>query len=321
MYSYLITGGSGFIGTNLINELLGKYGDIKIVNIDINPSEIIDSRLTTIIVDIRNEINIQLEMQFDVCVHLAALCKEPGYQWNEYFETNYSGTENVLRLCSRLGVKKIIFTSTMMVYKAAELQRDESSLTAPDTAYGMSKLLAEKNILLWELGENGRLVYIIRPAVVFGRNENANFTRLIKGLKAGIFPFVGRQTTIKSNIYVKELINFMLFLLKEHPKYTLYNMAFPEASTIRSITDSIINVFHIKAIRPVIPFSLMITISYVGLFLSRLGIRTTMHPRRVEKLYYSTHIYPKNAIESGYNFDYTTRTALEDWKHSNDENI
>ncbi len=77
-----------------------------------------------------------------------------------------------------------------MVYKSDEERHTEMTLTTPDTAYGISKLLAEKELESWENKRKGRSLKVIRPAVVFGENENANFTRLYTSLKRGFFPYV-----------------------------------------------------------------------------------------------------------------------------------
>jgi len=315
----LITGGSGFIGTHLLLQLLSSNQASKIVNLDLRNSVVQDERLETINVDIRhNELkNLALEYAFDVCIHLAALSKEPGFEWNEYFETNHIGTINTIALCERLDINTIMFTSTMMVYQASDLKRTERSITSPDTAYGISKLLAEKELESWKFKDLGkRSLKIIRPAVVFGENENANFTRLYRSIKRGVFPYVGRSTTIKSNIYVKELVLFVGFLLKTPTKKDIYNFSFPEENSIKQIIKSFKEVFGFKSIHPVFPLSLLIGASYIFEFLNRVGLKNGIHHRRIEKLYYSSNIFPENAINEGYKFSFDLKSSLADWKAS-----
>ncbi|MDW3208247.1 MAG: NAD(P)-dependent oxidoreductase [Reichenbachiella sp.] len=320
----LITGGSGFIGTHLIKSLFSLKGEISILNVDLNNSPILHPHLKTVITDIRsnNLHNILAESSdFDQCIHLAAICKEPGYEWKEYFETNHVGTKNIISLCDKLNIPKIIFTSTMMVYKAGEEQKTELSQTDPDTAYGISKLLAEKELEKWKYRGTDRELKIIRPAVVFGENENANFTRLYKSLKKGFFPYVGKKTTIKSNIYVHELNSFIIFLMTKPTKSNIYNFGFPELSSINHITSTFNEVFGIKAFRPTIPLRIMILLAHFFQLLNRFGFKNSIHPRRIEKLYYSTDIYPKAALDEGYQFKFNLSSALEDWKKSDDINM
>ena len=315
----LITGGSGFIGTHLIQKLLLAYDQIKIVNIDLVESSIKDNRCTTIISDIKladfgKEL---IGKKFDICIHLASLCKEPGYKWEEYFVTNFIGTKNVIQLCSILGITKVLFTSTMMVYKADEVQKTENFLTAPDTAYGISKLLAEHELQLWKHTHNGKLI-IIRPAVVFGKNENANFTRLFNSLNRGFFPYVGRKETVKSNIYVKELVNFIIYAMQHKLNNVVFNFAFPENYQIKDIVNTFKQVYNIRAFTPVIPFRLMLGIASLFQLLNSIGLKNAIHYRRIEKLYYSTNIFPQASLNDGYVFHYDLKSSLEDWKKDNE---
>ena len=317
----LITGGSGFIGSLLIKDLLEKYDQCSIINVDVKEPLIKNKNLEFIKGDITDGSFLEKidNINFDICIHLAALCKEPGFEWSEYFLVNHEGTKNVINLCERLEVKNIIFTSTMMVYKAGEILRIESSPTEPDTAYGISKLLAEKELEIWvNQNKEARTLKIIRPAVVFGENENANFTRLYYTLKKGFFPYVGKSNTIKSNVYVKELNRFIIFLLDNSTKEEVYNFSFPEEYSIKKIVETFKSIFGFKTITPTLSFKLLKVTSYLFELLNSFGLRNSIHHRRIEKLYYSTNIYPENAIKEGYSFNYDLTSALSDWKKTGD---
>lgn len=319
----LVTGGSGFIGTVLIRHLLSSDRIGEIVNIDLNESPVRDVRLRTVQADIRESAfeNLPLGGSFDLCIHLAALCKEPGYEWEEYFDTNDVGTLNVVKLCEKFNINRVIFTSTMMVYQAGEVRRTEESLTTPDTAYGISKLLAEKELLTWEARQAQRELKIIRPAVVFGENENANFTRLHGSIKRGFFPFVGRSSTIKANIYVKELVLFIDFLAHSRTREKIFNLAFPTEYPMSRIVSDFKKVFGYRSVHPVLPMRPLMWISYLFEMLNQMGLKNSVHHRRIEKLYHSTDVYPASALKEGYNFRYDLRSALADWKASGDPNL
>lgn len=319
----LLTGGSGFIGTELLRQLLSSDQIDRIVNLDLIDSPVNDSKLCTVRADVRDPCIVKSPIagDFEFCIHLAALCKEPGYEWEDYFETNDIGTKNTIALCEKLGIQRIVFTSTMMVYRAGEVRRTEESATAPDTAYGISKLLAERQLRTWEVGGVDRELKIIRPAVVFGENENGNFTRLYRSIKRGVFPYVGKSSTIKANVYVKELVSFIQFLLHQNTSETIYNLSFSEDNTIRRIVSEIKHVFGLRSIHPTLPLRPLLWLSYIFEALDNLGLRNAIHHRRIEKLYHSTDIYPANAFKEGYVFQYNLRTALEDWKASGDQNF
>ena len=100
-----------------------------------------------------------------------------------------------------------------------------STLPTPNTAYGISKLVAEKIHEKWQNGDTAhRQLTIVRPGVVFGKGENGNFTRLYWAIRGHKFAYPGRKDTIKACIYVKELVRFMLYRLEHHQHgVELYN--------------------------------------------------------------------------------------------------
>lgn len=312
----LITGGSGFIGTYLIKFFLEKVDSVHITNLDLNEPKVNDDRVISHLIDIRDvkQLNELLIEKHDLCIHLAALCKEPGFEWREYFHTNYLGTVNVLNLCRKLDIRNVVFTSTMMVFKSGEIRNLDDSITDPDTAYGISKLLAEKELEKWKMENPVRTFKTIRPAVVFGRGENGNFDKLLKTLQRGFFPYVGKKSTIKSNIYVKELILFINFLMISKTQKDTFNFAFPEEASIKSIINAFRKVFDLRVFSPVLPFSLLLCLSYIFEFLNSIGLKNGIHHRRIEKLYYSSNIVPENSIQEGYVFKYDFESALQDWK-------
>ncbi|MFY0651222.1 MAG: NAD(P)-dependent oxidoreductase [Cyclobacteriaceae bacterium] len=319
---YLITGGSGFVGTHLISQLLNEDNESQILNIDLVQSNIKDKRVQTIIADIRNLDLIKLvdaHEQIHVCIHLAALCKEPGFDWDEYFETNYAGTKNVLNLCSHLNIKKVLFTSTMMVYRAGEERRNERSLTSPDTAYGISKLLAEKELQKWAAGMSERYYCTLRPSVVFGKYEKGNFTRLYYALKGNRFAFVGRKSTVKSCVYVKDLCNALIFFM-ENKKPRTYNFAFIQDYSIGQIVLVFKEVFNLKSYTPVIPIQILLPVARIFKIFDSIGIKNPIHPRRIQKLYYSTNIDSNSIINDGFVFTNDLHSALLDWKHDCNDN-
>lgn len=317
----LITGGSGFIGTHLINLLSEAYPNWTIINVDKKYPKRSNKQVRTYKLDIcsLDELLGINETGINFCVHLAALCKEPGYDWGEYFETNLVGTTNLMKYCESNNIKKIIFTSTMMVYRAEEEVKVEIDAISPTTAYGMSKILAEKELIIWKSSNQERTLKIIRPAVVFGSQENGNFSRLFTTLKSGFFPYVGRRNTVKSNIYVIELVKFIKFLIEEKTNEDIYNFAFPEKAEMSYIITQFRSVFKLKVYTPVFSYRILKIVSYFFEFLNSIGLKNSIHHRRIMKLYYSTNIFPENAIKEGYKFEFTLNSALKHWKHVDKE--
>jgi len=202
----------------------------------------------------------------------------------------------------------------MMVYRAGEQRMSEASLTAPDTAYGISKLLSEYSLKCWVNQSPERRLRIVRAPVVFGKGENGNFTRLYMALKKNRFFYIGKSDTIKSCIYVKDLIGFLLLLSEDIGETVVYNIAYPDCTTIESICKGFMQVFKFKAKIMTVPYRLALVLSYFFEYLNSLKIiQTDVHHRRIQKLFFSTNILADEMQKIGYNLDYSLLEALEDW--------
>jgi len=309
----VITGGSGFVGTHLIDYILTHNVHDKIYVLDLVAPWVKHERVLYQFCDVRQPINCQVD-NCAVIYNLAALCKEPGYPYPAYFDTNHTGSITVCDFAARNGISTIIFTSTMMVFSAGEEAMTEASATYPDTAYGISKLLGEKAHEAWLAGDPTRVLKIVRPAVVFGKYESGNYTRLYQVLRRGLFVYMGRKTTVKAGLYVKDLVHFLVWCYRNSARYGLYNLAFPETLTIQHICETICKVMNFRKPFLVAPFRLALVTSYPFEVLNELGVlRSGIHHRRIEKLYHSTNIVPQKALQAGFQFQYTLETALRDW--------
>lgn len=311
MSACIVTGGSGFVGRHLIDHLCGQGKFNRIYNIDINEPAAHHEKVVFIACDIRKPIDIQLDKGIDCCFHLAALAKEPGYLWEDYFRTNHLATRNLLSFCSELDINNFIFTSTMMVYAAGPCRHNEGSETIPDSAYGITKLLAELEIQRWVLEDPRRRTKIIRAAAVYGQYERGNFTRLFRALKRNRFAYAGRSNTIKAHVYVKDLVNFLMFCLTDRQDHRVYNLAYPTPYSINEICQAFCEIFEWKRYIPTVPFGLLRSLSRL---LQMFPFRNDIHYRRIEKLYYDTNISSDRAIKSGFVFRYPLQKGLLDWK-------
>lgn len=327
----VIFGGTGFIGISFSKKLLedgivDKVYLLDIDSLDHKTSEFRkkqlanDDRISYINCDVRQVINWQPEVNISLIANFAAIHREPGHEDYEYYETNLLGSENVCAFAERVGCNNIIFTSSISPYGSSEDEKDETSLPVPTTAYGGSKLAAEKVHQIWQAKDevNRRLV-IVRPGVVFGPGEGGNVSRLIKAVLGRYFFYMGNKHTRKAGTYVKELCNAMLWVLdnqdKHGEKVSLFNMSMNPGPSIKEYVDTICEVSGEKRLVPVVPYKLLIAIAYViDLIAKPLNIKHPFSPVRIRKLVRSNNILPNYLVSKGYVYQYTLRTALEDWK-------
>jgi len=330
--NYIITGGTGFIGTHLTNLLNEVHPGIKVWNLDIvkpgTPNPVVKNYKpavregetlgsTYVACDVRKPIG---ELPFtptpeDVIFNFAAVHRTPGHEDIEYFETNIQGAENVCAFAEKYGIKQIVFTSSIAPYGASEQLKEEATLPTPNTPYGISKLVAEKIHMAWQNGGEGRKLTIVRPGVVFGKGENGNFSRLYWGIRKHMFAYPGRKDTIKACIYVKELVRFILWNVEKRlTPFDIFNCTFEPAYTIEQIVTAMKNVTGLTQAVPYIPNIVIMPLAGLAKIVgSPMGIC----PARVKKLQISTNICGKKMANSGYLFKYTFEEALADWYNDN----
>ena len=315
---YIIFGGSGFIGTHLIDLITKIKPEVPIYNLDIVKNEH-NKKSSYIYCDVRKEIKLNFPIRKDAIIfNLAAVHRTPGHPDEEYFETNIKGATNICDFAENNGINKIVFTSSIAPYGAGEDLRKEDSLPTPNTPYGISKLVAEQIHRVWQAGSLQRTLLIVRPGVVFGKGENGNFTRLYWGIRKRQFFYPGRRNTIKASIYVKDLVSFIMYQIqKQEGEVSLYNCTYEPAFSIYEIVETMSQITGLKSPKLKINSSLMIIASsIIGMFG---GKKLGIHPDRVKKLMISTNISGVRLKESGYKFKYSLEEAIEDWFKDNDE--
>ena len=134
---YIITGGTGFIGTHLTNLIKELNPEAQVYNLDIvkpgTPNPVVKDykpalregetlQSTYIECDIRKPIEDLpfTPTQDDIIFNFAAVHRTPGHEDIEYFETNIRGAENVCAFAEKWGIRRIVFTSSIAPYGAAE---------------------------------------------------------------------------------------------------------------------------------------------------------------------------------------------------------
>ena len=323
--NYIIFGGSGFIGTHLIHLLKKecvKSMD-KIIDLDIvMPGEegvvpgIVEKNdgVEYIRLDVRKPIEFDFKPTADdIIFNLAAVHRTPGHPDHEYFETNIRGAENVIAFAEKYGINKILFTSSIAPYGAAEELKTEKTLPTPNTPYGISKLVAEKIHQMWQVKDEKRELTIVRPGIVYGKGEHGNMTRLYKGIKGHYFMYTGLKDTVKASIYVKELVLFFKYRMMDNsfPGTDIFNCTFEPAYNIEQICETMKKATGLKYKIPLIPGGMLMTAATI---LGPIGGKAVgIHPARVKKLMISTNICGKKLAESGYKFHYSLEETFADW--------
>jgi len=150
----LVTGGAGYIGANLVFELLNNDIGHKITILDnlqnckhndVYLTDKFPKYLRVIRGEIEDIDNLLFDEYFDVVVHLGAnaYVNESVEYPDKYLGKNLISTYAVADYCKRTRVKQVLFSSTCAVYGSCKLKINENSPTIPESPYGFSKLFSE----------------------------------------------------------------------------------------------------------------------------------------------------------------------------------
>lgn len=208
----LITGGSGFIGTNLIGRMLAE--DYILLNIDKSPPLNPDHQglwRRQDILDRNGLFSIFSDFMPDAVIDLAARadCDE-NTTVEEGYQGNIDGAANIIEATKKYSsVARVIFTSTQYVKRPGPLPRNAEDYD-PHTVYGESKIKMEKLIRSSDIPCAWT---IIRPTNVWGPWHMRYRAQFLKILKMGLYFHPGSRCCVKSYAYVGNVAEQILAIL------------------------------------------------------------------------------------------------------------
>ena len=259
MKNILLIGGSGFVGSFLINELKGY--DLR--NIDKDPSPFFN-KITTI-GDIRNPKDLNLSRKISTVVLLAAEHRDDITPSSLYYDVNVNGTANVLKAMDDAGIKNLIFTSSVAIYGLNKSNPDELHDKDPFNDYGKSKWQAEELIKEWyDNNPTGKSVTIIIPTVILGERKRGNVYNLLKQITTGRFLMIGSGVNKKSMAYVGNVVAFIKDRLdKNKAGFHVFNYADKPDFSMLELISVVENKMNISIPKIKIPYSIGMLFGYV----------------------------------------------------------
>lgn len=306
MKGVTVIGGSGFVGSKLISEL-----DLKeCQNIDKNPSPFFNN--ITTIGDIRLPHQINLNKEFKTVVLLAAEHRDDVSPTSLYYDVNVQGTRNILDKMDSLGIKQLVFTSSVAIYGLNKVNPDESHLQDPFNHYGKSKWQAEEVIKNWyDKDPEGKSVTILRPTVIFGERNRGNVYNLLKQISSGKFLMIGKGQNKKSMAYVGNIVAFIKNRLsKEQLGYHVFNYADKPDYNMNELVFVIENKMKLKIPKFKIPYWLGMFGGFCFDFLSKVtGKKLSISSVRIKKFCATTQ-FDSTKAHNSFNAPYSLKEAL-----------
>jgi len=235
----LVTGGSGFIGINLVKELLKRGERVRII--DIAPfDQDIGKHIHYLKLDIRDrQAVIQACKDIDCIYHIISLVpiSKAG---KGFWDVNVEGTRNILEGALGHGVKKIIHMSSSAVYDIDQQHPlTEGSPIKPLGIYAHSKYDGE--LVCNEYRKKGLNINIVRPRTVVGAGRLGVYQILFDWLRRGKKIYlIGPGNNKIQFIHVKDLVGAMISMAKK-ANNEIFNIGTDRFGTLRQDLDGLID--------------------------------------------------------------------------------
>ena len=256
----LITGGLGFIGSNLAHQLIDLGANITIID-NLNPLyggnlfnvEDVKEKLNVVVDDIRNtEAITPLIEKADLIFHLAA---QVSYidSLNIPFEDldlNARATLNILETCRKFNLSaKIIFSSSRMVYGKVETSLvTEQCETNPLSLYGIHKLTSEKYLLMYykDFGIPSTILRLTNP---YGPRQQIKHSKysligwfIRQAMENKTIKIYGEGQQLRDYIYVDDIVDAMILsAMSSKSAGEVINIGSGKSTKFRDMVQSIIN--------------------------------------------------------------------------------
>ena len=247
---YVVTGGAGFIGSNIVKKLVARGDDVTVIdNLNTGKEENLISVKDKIVFlndDILNLDLLEKQTQnIDGLFHQAALAsvQDSFTRPEEYQNVNVNGTENILKLAKKNNFK-IVYASSSSVYGNPEkIPIKESNSKNPINPYAETKLKKEE--LAIKYSQIGVKVIGLRYFNVFGKGQSKEYAGVLKlfleKIRDKAPPKInGDGTQFRDFVYVEDVANANIMSMDSDVNHEFFNVGTNTSITILDLAKTII---------------------------------------------------------------------------------
>ncbi len=239
---YLITGGAGFLGINIVRYLLSRGHEITSLDIVEFDYPDVNDKIKIITGDIRDKQKVKEAVTGqDIIIHTAAAL--PLYKPEDIYSTDIDGTKNLLEAAQENKIKRFIHISSTAVYGIPDhhplLETDKLDGVGP---YGKAKILAEEECLKFR--KKGMIVPILRPKSFIGPERLGVFDLLYDWAQDGKgFPMIGNGKNRYQLLDVEDLCEaiYLTATLDEKIANDTFNIGAKQFTTMREDYQAVLD--------------------------------------------------------------------------------
>lgn len=269
MSKILITGGSGFIGSNLVSYLLDKNHDV--INFDIKEprnKKFINKWIKGDILDKSNLLDCFTDFNPDYVIHLAARTDLDEKKSINGYAANIEGVDNIVNIINAFpNIKRTIYASSRMVCRIDYVPNSFDDFCPPNL-YGESKVIGEKIVI----EKANHDFVIVRPTSIWGPFFEIPYRTFFDTVRKGLFFIPKKHNPKKSFGYIGNTIfqiEKMLFASRDNLEQHYYLTDYP-ALELKEWADMISMEFNNKTTIEIsiIPLTIF---AKIGDFLQKTG--------------------------------------------------
>jgi len=312
----LVTGGCGFIGINLVQELLRHGANVTVLDLPDSDWSRIPKKVKRISADIMNRADLKGYTDgIEVIYHLAARTDIDGKSLDAY-EVNYEGTKNLIKEADGGSVKRFVFYSTQLVVGLFNETRfiDETEPYRTKTHYGLSKIEGEK-VVIAECKKQGFEYTIIRPTSVYGPWGEAPYKAFFQAIKARRYFHIGKANNLVSWVYVKNLVDMtILTSTSKHSANEIYFGNDFHPYTMREIVNTVAGYYKVQI--STIPNIVITPIAYILGIGKAVGLNVPIYPFRLKNIKANYCYDIQKSVLAGYRPRYELGDGIQetlDW--------
>ena len=212
---YVVTGGAGFIGSNIVKLLVKNGHDVSVIDNlhtgNISRLKDVEGKILFNKIDIRDFDKLNQNIHdVDGIFHQAALTVVPESfeKPDEYYDVNVNGTKNIFKIAKKLGVK-VVFASSSSIYgNVNEIPIKENFKKNPINPYGKTKV--EKEKLAQDFWRDGVNIIGLRYFNVYGKGQTGSYagviTQFMKKIDSSLPPIIhGKGDQVRDFVSVEDV--------------------------------------------------------------------------------------------------------------------
>jgi nucleoside-diphosphate-sugar epimerase len=247
---YVVTGGSGFIGSNIVKKLVSRGDDVTVIdNLNTGKEENLASVKNKIVFINDSILNLDLlekqTQNIDGVFHQAALAsvQDSFSKPEEYYNVNVNGTENILKLAKKNNFK-VVYASSSSVYGNPDtIPIKESDSKIPINPYAETKL--EKEKLAKKYSKMGVKVIGLRYFNVFGIGQSKEYAGVLKlfleKIRDKLPPKInGDGLQSRDFVYVEDVADANIMSMDSNINHEFFNVGTNTSITILDLAKTII---------------------------------------------------------------------------------